>query len=78
MFGEKIEPETSNPNVINLDNLGASAIGSGANISNSTLAWLGLLGIIVLASTTVLLLHKRKTESLDGENLSADDMKIVE
>jgi hypothetical protein len=75
---KKIEPETSNPNVINLDNLGASAIGSGANISNSTLAWLGLLGIIVLASTTVLLLHKRKTESLDGENLSADDMKIVE
>lgn len=69
--------ETSSPNVINLDNLGASAIGSGANVSNSTLAWLGLLGIVVLASTTIVLLHKRKTESIEGE-LSADDMKIVE
>lgn len=76
----EVKEETSvidSPNIINLDNLGASTAGSGANVSNSTLAWLGLAGIITLASVTTILLSKKREENIDGE-LSADDMKIVE
>lgn len=69
--------EVKNQNVINLDTLGASVGGVGANISNTTLAWLGLVGIIALASVSTILLFRKRKENLESE-LSADDMKIVE
>ena len=66
--------------VINLDNLGASAGKASNSISTSTLAWLGLIGIIIIASISVYLIRRKnsKDEYVGDSVIRASDMTIVE
>lgn len=69
----------SSSDVINLDDLGASAEGSSASIPNSTLAWLGFIAIIVVASISVFFLNRKNSKIKEAkQDLSADDMLIME
>lgn len=66
--------------VINLDDLGASAGKASNSISTSTLAWLGLIGIIIIASISVYLIRRKnsKAEYVGDSVIRASDMTIVE
>ncbi|MDE2031087.1 MAG: lamin tail domain-containing protein [Patescibacteria group bacterium] len=68
------------PEVINLDNLEASAstIPSTNGMSNTMLAWAGFLGVIVTSSVVVLLLQKKNRPLNDDLDIKAEDMKIIE
>lgn len=65
--------------VINLDDLGANTEGSQVPISTSTLAWLGFICLIVIASLIVFILNRRNPSlSKEEKNLTAEDMLIME
>lgn len=71
-------PEESS-RVINLEDLSASVGNSGARISNSTYAWLGLVGVIFIGLLAVYF-SKRKDTQVDDidKQISASDMTIIE
>lgn len=68
-----------NQQVINLNDLGASAEESGVNMSNSSYAWIGLLVIIGLGIASFLMI-KRKNNIADyvEKQIRAEDMTIIE
>ena len=65
--------------VINLNDLGASAEGSGVNIPNSTYALIGLLVVIGLGVTSFLLIKKKDGNSdYIEKRIRAEDITIIE
>jgi len=79
--GQTNDVELNNSQVINLNDLGASASDSVAKSKqNSILPLIGLFVVIDIGVTSFLLLRKRKKESSDyvEKEIRAEDMKIVE
>lgn len=79
---DNIMDSNTNPaGVIDLDTLSASAGDSTRGVSQSTLAYLGLALLILIASAIIVLLRKKNHngEKEDGEEgYTADDIKIME
>lgn len=77
----QIENMENNSDVINLNDLGASAsLPDGLNkLNKGFYAWLGLAGVIVIGGASVFLI-RRKDEIPDyiEKEISAEDMKIIE
>jgi LPXTG-motif cell wall-anchored protein len=75
----KEEPQIEDSQIINLNDLGASAGSSGFNNSNQILPLAGLFVIILIGATSFLLIKKKKDipDYIDKE-ISAKDMKIIE
>lgn len=73
--------KNSNSQIIDLNNLGASANSaeSSSKISSKKMAWLGLGGVMILGVATTLFLRRKPKvlDSIDGE-ISPSDMTIVE
>ena len=64
---------------INLNDLGASANNTREiKISTSMLAWLGLVGVIILGLLTVLLIRRRSNSDYVEKDIRASDMTIIE
>ena len=64
--------------VIDLDNLGASALDSKPGVSGSLLSFAGLLGIIAIGIITIIVIRKRNHGDNFESNLKASDITIVE
>lgn len=76
---QDISSLTEDSQVINLNDLGASAIGSGSDISNSSFAWAGLFIVIGLGVSSFLLIKKKKdVEDYVEKGIRAEDMTIIE
>lgn len=75
----KVESLKNNENVINLNDLGASAGNADNGLSNKTLIYLGLIGIIIIGIASVVLI-RRKVDYPDyvEKEISAKDMTIIE
>jgi hypothetical protein len=69
----------NSPDVINLNDLGASAENTDNGLNNKTLIYLGLAGIIAIGLLSIFLI-RRKTEIPDyvEKGISASDMTIME
>ena len=77
---EEIKEENNEPQIINLNDLEASASNSNIHISNKVLASLGLVSIIILGIISFLFIKKKNKsidENIEGE-ISVDDIKIIE
>ena len=75
----KVEENVKN-DIINLDDLGASAgdsVTGDLKVSSSILIYLGLCGIIIISILIVLLVKKKKYIEFE-EDLQPDDIKLVE
>ena len=75
----QIDSLANSPDVINLNDLGASAGGVENGLNNKTLIYLGLAGIIIIGIISIILI-KRKNEIPDyvEGGISAKDMTIME
>lgn len=69
--------ETSD-SVINLDTLPASAGSDAVTISKSSLAWFGLGGLVILSSLIMIILRSRNSKKSGENDITADDMTIIE
>lgn len=69
----------NSPDVINLNDLGASALNTDSGLNNKTLIYLGLAGIIAIGLLSIFLI-RRKNEIPDyvEKGISASDMTIIE
>ena len=71
-----------NDNVVDLNDLGASAIGARSNShklnTKSFVPFLGLFVVLCIGATTIILLRKQKSSSDMEDNLRAEDMTIIE
>ncbi|NVN97248.1 lamin tail domain-containing protein, partial [Candidatus Nomurabacteria bacterium] len=69
-----------NGDVINLNDLGASAAGvKDIGFNNKTLVYLGLIGIIIIGALGIILLrHKQEIPDYEEKGITANDMKILE
>lgn len=67
------------PSVINLNDLSANASNSNENTVNSYYAWMGLLGVVVIGSISMILMRRRKIypDYID-KDIRAEDMSIIE
>lgn len=75
----KLSSESSPSTVINLNDLGASsANASSINVSNSTFAWIGLVGVIAVGIVTVILMRRRNYSDSLEKDIRAEDMTIIE
>lgn len=72
-----VEPIQSS-SVINLDDLGASAIKSGSNISTSKYAVFGLVAVIAIGLLSVYFARKKDTVDDVEKQIRAQDMTIIE
>ncbi len=71
--------KTSSPNVIDLNDFGASAANAkGTEVSSSTFAWMGLAGIILIGLASVILMRRRSSRDYIEGNIRAEDMTIME
>ncbi len=86
VIDDRVKEIKTEPEVINLNDLGASVVGSSGaigNISNGlnniTLIYLGLIGIIIIGALSIILLRQRKEipDYLE-KGISAKDMTIIE
>jgi hypothetical protein len=81
----KIENVKNSPEIINLNDLGANAVGAGGandinNVSNTKLlVYLGLIGVILIGVVSVILIRRKNEypDYVEGE-VTANDMKIIE
>lgn len=78
IVNDEIKKEEENNGVINLNDLGASAVNTDTELTPNYAYW-GLGGIIVIGMTSVLLLRRKKEEIgyLEDE-IRAEDFKIIE
>jgi len=75
----KNSSKPTTPAVINLDDLGASANNArGLDLSDNTLAWVGLVGVIIVGLITTILIRRRNTNEYIGKDIRASDMTIME
>ena len=67
------------PSVINLNDLSANASNSNKNTVNSYYAWMGLLGVVIIGSISMVLMRRRKIypDYID-KDIRAEDMSIIE
>lgn len=67
------------PTVINLDDLGASAGNArGVDLSGNTIAWIGLVGVIIVGLITTILIRRRNTSEYIDKDIRASDVTIME
>lgn len=71
-------PRMPSPEVINLDDITASANGSKIELPSNIFPWIGLVFVISIGFMSVLLIRpKKRSDSLDQE-IRASDMTIIE
>lgn len=66
------------PEVINLNDLGASTAVLSTKVSNNTFAWLGLVVIIFIAFLGIFFVRRKNIDDYEEKEIRASDMTIIE